>query len=64
MLSECARLFCVIFVLEYGFLVRKVVGFSFTLDWFRFLHFFSSTGKKKTEAIAIISSLKCMNEIR
>ena len=30
------------------FLVKNVVSFSFTLDWFLFLHFFSSTGKKKT----------------
>ena len=30
------------------FLVKNVVSFSFTLDWFPFLHFFSSTGKKKT----------------
>ena len=30
------------------FLVKKVVSFSFTLDRFLFLHFFSSTGKKKT----------------
>ena len=29
------------------FLVKNVVSFSFTLDWFLFLHFFSSTGKKK-----------------
>ena len=29
------------------FLVKHVVSFSFTLDWFLFLHFFSSTGKKK-----------------
>ena len=28
-------------------LVKNVVSFSFTLDWFLFLHFFSSTGKKK-----------------
>ena len=30
------------------FLVKNVVSFSFTVDWFLFLHFFSSTGKKKT----------------
>ena len=30
------------------FLVKDVMSFSFTLDWFLFLHFFSSTGKKKT----------------
>ena len=30
------------------FLVKNVMSFSFTLDWFLFLHFFSSTGKKKT----------------
>ena len=30
------------------FLVKNVVSFSFTPDWFLFLHFFSSTGKKKT----------------
>ena len=30
------------------FLVKNVVSFSFTLDWLLFLHFFSSTGKKKT----------------
>ena len=29
------------------FLVKNVVSFSFTLDRFLFLHFFSSTGKKK-----------------
>ena len=29
------------------FLVKNVVSFSFTLDWFLFLHLFSSTGKKK-----------------
>ena len=30
------------------FLVKNVVSFSFTVDWFRFLHFFSFTGEKKT----------------
>ena len=39
------------------FLVKKVVSFSVTLDWFLFLHFFSSTGKKETWAIGIISSI-------
>ena len=32
--------FCVTFVLECGFLVKKVESFSFTLGWFLFLHFF------------------------
>ena len=47
MLSECATLFRDI---PFGiqFLVKDVVSFAFTLDWFLFLHFFSSTGKKKT----------------
>ena len=47
MLSECATLLRDI---PFGvqFLVKNVVSFSFTLDWFLFLHFFSSTGKKKT----------------
>ena len=47
MLSECATLLRDI---RFGirFLVKNVVSFSFTLDWFLFLHFFSSTGKKKT----------------
>ena len=46
-MSWNVQLFCVIFVLEFGgFLVKKVVSFSFTLDWFLFLHFFFSTGKK------------------
>ena len=30
------------------FLVKNVVSFSFTLDWFLFLHFFSFTDGKKT----------------
>ena len=30
------------------FLAKNVVSFSFTLDWFLFLHFLSSTGKKKS----------------
>ena len=30
------------------FLVKNVVSFSFSLDWFFLLHFFPSTGKKKT----------------
>ena len=30
------------------FLVKNVVSFSFTLDWFLFLHFFSFTDEKKT----------------
>ena len=37
--------FCVTFVLECGFLVKKVVSFSFTLDWFLFLHFFLQARK-------------------
>ena len=47
MLSECATLLRDI---PFGvqFLVKNVVSFSFTLDLFLFLHFFSSTGKKKT----------------
>ena len=47
MLSECATLLRDI---PFGvqFLVKNVVSFSFTLDWPLFLHFFSSTGKKKT----------------
>ena len=46
MLSECATLLRDI---PFGvqFLVKNVVSFSFTLDWFLFLHFFSSTGKNK-----------------
>ena len=57
MLSECATL---LRDLPFGvqFLVKNVSSFSFTLDWFLFLNFFSSTGKKKTGAIGIISSLK------
>ena len=47
MLSECS-----IFLrdIRFGirFLVKNVAGFSFTLNWFLFLHFFSSTDKKKT----------------
>ena len=39
-MSWNVQLFCVTFVLECGFLVKKVVSFSFTLDWFLFLHFF------------------------
>ena len=47
MLSEWATLLRDI---RFGirFLVKNVVSFSFTLDWFLFLYFFSSTGKKKT----------------
>ena len=47
MLSECTTLLRDI---PFGvqFLVKNVVSFSFTLDRFLFLHFFSSTGKKKT----------------
>ena len=30
------------------FLVKYVENFSFILDWFLFLHLFSSTGNKKT----------------
>ena len=39
-----------LFSIRFGirFLVENVVSFSFTLDWFLFLHFFSSTGRKKT----------------
>ena len=46
MLSESATLLRDI---RFGirFLVKNVVSFSFTLDWLLFLHFFSSTGKKK-----------------
>ena len=41
------QLFCVTFVLECGFLVKKVdVSFSFTLDWFLFLHFFFLQARK------------------
>ena len=47
MLSACATL-----LRDIGFgirlLVKNVMSFSFTLDWFLFLHFFSSIGKKKT----------------
>ena len=47
MLSECATLLRDI---PFGvqFLVKYVVSFSFILDWFLFLHLFSSTGNKKT----------------
>ena len=47
MLSECATLLRDI-TFEVQFLVKNVVSFSFTFDWFLFLHLFSSTGKKKT----------------
>ena len=46
MLSECHLLRDIRFGIR--FLAKNVVSFSFTLDWFLFLHFFSSTGKKKT----------------
>ena len=47
MLSECSTFLRNI---RFGirFLVENVAGFSFTLNWFLFRHFFSSTGKKKT----------------
>ena len=47
MLSECATLLRDI---PFGvqFLVKYVENFSFILDWFLFLHLFSSTGNKKT----------------
>ena len=47
MLSECSTFLRDI---RFGirFLVKNVAGFSFTLNWFLFLHFFSSTDKKKT----------------
>ena len=47
MLSECATLLRDI---PFGvqFLLKYVVSFSFILDWFLFLHLFSSTGNKKT----------------
>ena len=48
MLSECATLLRDI---RFGIriLVKKVASvFFFTLDWFLFLHFLFSTGKKKT----------------
>ena len=50
MLSERASLLIVWRDIRFGtrFLAKNVVSFSFTLDWFLFLHFFSSTGKKKT----------------
>ena len=46
-LSECATLLLDI-PIGVQFLVKNVVSFSFSLDWFLFLHFFSSKGKKKT----------------
>ena len=44
-MSWNVELFCVTFVLECRFLVKKVVTFSFILDWFLFLHFFSTDKK-------------------